>query len=379
MFYLTDDQIKELRKRVPSYKKLFPPQTGGFFDDKMVGLVGEANREIGNLNSYARLIPNSDLLIYPLLLKEALASSKIEGTQASVKDILKREANLHTIAREVDVQEVINYRDATKLGLELLKTLPITGRLIKSVHNKLMEGIVRGAEKRRGEYRVGQNAIGREGDITSVKYLPPPANEVSDLMKNLEIYINSSTVQYDKLVRCAFMHYEFEAIHPFADGNGRVGRLLITLYFLKESVLKYPLIYPSAFFLHYKDEYEKRLMQITKEDDWKGWLEFFLNAIIEQAKKSGKLIEAIDNQYQEAREIATENMQSVHTEKLVEIIFEKPYVIAPDVAKKLNVKHQTAISLLRKLSELGLLTFDSNKKKNIPFVNIRLVDLLERA
>ena len=377
---LTDKDIKKLKKKgVPSYKNLFPPKSEGIFSDEVVGLVGEANRAMGNLNSYARIIPNPDLLIWPLLLKESLASSKIEGTQASVKDILRKDANLGVRARSTDVQEVINYREATKLGMRLLKSLPISERLVKKVHERLMKGIVRGAEKRIGEYRVGQNAIGQEGDFENIKYLPPPATEVIEKMKRFFVYINDSSLAYDKLIRCAFMHYEFEAIHPFADGNGRVGRLLITLYLLEEGVLKYPLIYPSAYFLHHKERYSNLLMRITTQKDWTGWLIFFLKGIKEQAQKSEELIEEIDKLYQNARENVRLNTQSVHSDKLVSTVFEKPIVLAPQISEILEVNHQTAISLLRKLSQLGIVNYDPRKKKNIPFVNTKLINLLERS
>jgi len=377
---LTQDDIEKLRKSgVPAYKDLFPPGTTGIFTDEIVGLIGEANRAIGNLNSYARIIPNPDLLIWPLLLTESLASSKIEGTQASVKDVLRKDANLGTFPPSIDVQEVVNYREATKLGVKLLDTLPISERLVKQVHERLMRGVVRGAEKRIGEYRVGQNAIGTEGDLTNIKYLPPPASSVNEKMSRFFVYTNDNSMSYDKLVRCAFMHYEFEAIHPFADGNGRVGRLLITLYLLKEGVLKYPLIYPSAYFLHHKERYSDLLMKITTEEAWINWLKFFLDGIKEQAYKSESLIEKIDNLYQEARETVRVNSQSMHADKLVELVFKRPILLAPQVAESLDVNHQTAISLLRKISQLGIVNFDINKKKNIPFLNSKLINLLENA
>jgi len=378
---LTHDDIEKLKRLgVPTYKDLFPPDTAGIFTDEVVGLIGEANRAIGNLNSYARIIPNPDLLIWPLLLKESLASSKIEGTQASVKDVLRKDANLGTSARSTDVQEVVNYREATKLGMALLDTLPISERLVKQVHGRLMRGgEVRGAEKRIGEYRVGQNAIGTEGDLTNIKYLPPPTPKVNEKMSRFFVYVNDDSTSYDKLVRCAFMHYEFEAIHPFADGNGRVGRLLITLYLLKEGVLKYPLIYPSAYFLHFKERYSDLLMKITTEEAWIDWLKFFLVGIKEQAQKSERLIEKIDNLYQKSREAVRINSQSMHADKLVELVFKKPILLAPQVAESLNVNHQTAISLLRRIAQLGIVNFDTNKKKNIPFLNSKLIGLLENA
>ena len=201
---LTDDDILKLKNNgVPSYKDHFPPLSKELFSDEIVGLIGEANRAVGNLNSYARIIPNPDLLIWPLLLKESLASSKIEGTQASVKDVLRRDANLSTApGKDVDVQEVVNYREATRLGLRLLKDLPIADRLIKEVHGRLMYGMVRGSGKRAGDYRIGQNAIGIEGSVEDIKYLPPPAPDVPGLMNKLFIYTNDHGVSYDKLVRC---------------------------------------------------------------------------------------------------------------------------------------------------------------------------------
>jgi len=374
---LTEDQIKILKKTTPSYdKNIFPPTTNKLFDDELVGLIGQANRAIGNLNSYARIIPNPDLLIWPLLLNEALASSKIEGTQASIKDILNKEANLKTKAEDIDIQEVINHREATKLGLKLLDTLPIANRLIKLTHKRLMDGIVRGSEKRSGEYRQGQNAIGREIEPIDIRYFPPDPLELDNLMHRLEIYINAETIKYDKLVSCAIMHYEFEAIHPFADGNGRIGRLLITLYLLKEGVLKYPLIYPSGYFLHFKEEYDLRLLEVSTKNEWSEWIKFFLKALIEQANKSEILINKIDRLYQESKEKVRLNSQSQHSQKLLEIVFTTPIVKAVDISKKLKTKHRTSIMLLRKLAELEILKYDTNKKKNIIFKNQKLIELL---
>lgn len=373
---LTESEIQKIRKNTPSYKRIFPPRTEGLFSDELVGLVGEANREIGNLNSYARIIPNADLLIWPLLLKESLASSKIEGTHASVKDVLKKEANIRTVSSAVDVQEVVNYREATKLGWKMIETMPISGRMLKDIHRRLMQGEVRGKEKRIGEYRVGQNAIGK--DKEHLKFIPPPPQEVPELMGDLEKYINDKKLAYDKLVRSALMHYEFEAVHPFADGNGRVGRVLMILYLLKENALKYPLIYPSSYFLRHKVEYETRLLNITTKGDWRGWLIFFMKAIIEQSLASARLIENIDALYQGSLETARLRTQSNHAAKLIEIVFQKPIIEAPIAARMLGVEHATAMSLLRRFVHVGILTVDKGKKKNIPFYNSRLINLLER-
>lgn len=377
---LTDAQIAKLRATKPSYKEdLFPPSTDGLFDDEIVGLVGEANREIGNLNSYARIIPSSRLLVWPLLLRESVASSKIEGTQASAKDVLETEAQVRKPENFQDVLEVANYRDATKLGWELIKEMPVCTRMMKMIHSKLLEGDVRGNTTRVGDFRQGQNAIAPEGneDPERVRYIPPEPTKVSNLMGRLETYINDEKVVYDELIQSAIAHYEFEAIHPFADGNGRVGRVVIALQMKKDGVLKEPLLYPSAYLLRNKEEYDRRLLEITTKSDWSGWIKFFLRGMVDEALKSQSIIEKIDKLYCDAQERVRVNTKSAHAHKLVEEVFKRPIIRANQVQDLLGVEHATAMSLLRSFSELDILEADERVKKNIPFTNEKLIETLE--
>ena len=376
---INEKDIAKIRGKrvVPEYRNIFPPNVGRLYDNELVSLVGEANREIGNLNSYAKLVPNPDLLIGPMLLREALFSSRIEGTEATARDIIQQDAGIE-VPRKArgEVQEVINHREATRLGLRLLPTLSLSNRAIRRMHKRLMYR-VRGERKRRGEFRAGSNAVATGDTIKSIIFLPPPAKKVTDLMGKLENYIHQKDPEIDALIRCALAHYEFEAIHPFADGNGRIGRVLISLFLIKKRVLEYPLLYLSGYLLKNKDGYYNSLLKITTNDGWKLWLTFFLRGIREQALKSRSILEEIYSLHKFYRNTVESSIQSRFGPRLVELIFKYPAITALTAAKSLKVRHATAMSLLKKMVDLELLLQDKSKKRNIPFYNERLIKLLE--
>lgn len=380
---LTEEQIKSIRGKgkVPEYKNIFPPDVSEIYDNELVTLIGEANRAIGNLNSYARIVPNPDLLIGPMLLREALASSRIEGTEATARDIVQHDAGIKLSPKiKGEALEVINHRESTKLGLYLLdkKGLPLVNRVIREMHKKLMFG-VRGEKRRPGGFREGSNAVARKDDIDSIIFLPPPADKVEDLMKKFEEYLNEENSDIDTILRCAMAHYEFEAIHPFADGNGRLGRVLISLFLIKENVLEYPLLYMSGYLLRKRSSYYKSLLEITTNEDWKAWLSFFLQGVKEQALKSRAILERIYNLYKEDKKIVEENIKSVYAVQLVEAIFMFPVITASKAYKLLKSRHYTAMNILREMTRLGLLKTDIKQKRNIPFYNEKLIILLEEV
>jgi Fic family protein len=363
---------------VPEYRNIFPPDLKKFYDDEMVSLIGEANREIGNLNSYARLVPNPSLLIGPMLLREALFSSRIEGTEATARDIIQQDAGIELPRRtRGEVWEVINHREATRLGLKLLANLSLSNRAIKRMHKRLMYR-VRGEKKRHGEFRAGSNAVATGDTAESIIFLPPPANKVANLMGELENYLNQRNSKVDALIRCALAHYEFEAIHPFADGNGRIGRVLISLFLIKEKILEHPLLYLSGYLLRNKNDYYSSLLKITTNDEWKSWIRFFLQGIREQALRSRSILEEIYSLHQHHRKTVESSIQSRHGPRLVELAFKFPAITASKVARSLDVKHATAMSLLKRMTKLGLLSQDRSKKRDIPFYNEQLVRLLEK-
>lgn len=384
MTTITEKDIEELRisGKIPIYKHGFPPEIINLYDDELVTLLGSANRSIGNINSYAKLVPNPDLLISPMLLKESLASSVIEGTQATEIDVIMDEAGEDlTPTLRLNTQEVINHREATRLGQKLIKQgEPIFSRTLKQIHHRLLSG-VRGANLRRGEFREGSNIVTSEGTIDTAIYIPPRAEEVVGLMDKLDQYINEALPERkeDPLIKAALIHHEFEAIHPFADGNGRLGRTIISLYLLKQGVLEYPLLYVSGYLERNRNDYFNKLLEITTKGKRKEWIHFFLAGIEEQANRSRSILEEIYKLYKEHLAIVRANISAGYVPQLVEYIFKRPGMKAPDVAKELKITHATALQALRKMSELGILQTLPQKRRNIPFYNSQLLDILRKS
>ncbi len=374
---LSDKEIQELKKKVPIYRPLFPPRVDHLYDNKLVKLLGEANRAIGNLNSSKKIIPNPDLLVGPVLLKEALASSKIEGTQTTIRDVVKEEANI-TFTDQFErgqAREVVNHMMATRYALKQIDKISLSSRLLKEMHGILMSG-TRGSHKTTGAFRVGNNAIEKDREII---YIPPDPMGVNDLISKLEMYINQPAQidQYDPLLRAAVVHYQFEAIHPFADGNGRLGRVLISLQLIKEDVLRYPVLYLSGYLLREKENYDKCLLSVTTHEQWKEWIEFFLEGIKEQAIKSEEIVDKIYNLYEDSKEKSRQAIKSANINELVTLTFTKRAITANDVVQKLGLSHTASLGLLRKLVSINLLKSAPNDKRNIHFTNEPLLSLLE--
>lgn len=374
---LTDKEIQDLKKKVPVYKSIFPPRVDNLYDNKLVKLLGEANRAIGNLNSSKKIIPNPDLLVGPVLLKEALASSKIEGTQTTIRDVVREEANIAFADQfeQGQAREVVNHIMTTRHALEKIDKISLSSRLLKEMHSILMHR-TRGSHKTTGDFRVGNNAIEKDDQII---YIPPDPTLVPDLISNLEKYLNDPTQddQYDPLLRAAIVHYQFEAIHPFADGNGRLGRVLISLQLIKEDVLRYPVLYLSGYLLREKKNYDKCLLEVTTEGKWKEWILFFLEGIKEQAIKSEEIVDKIFDLYTELNNKAKAAIKSTNIRDLVTLTFTKGAISANDAVDSLKISHTAALDLLRKLENLGLLKSNPNEKRNIHFTNDLLISLLE--
>ncbi|WP_456414299.1 Fic family protein [Oceanithermus profundus] len=265
-------------------------------DHELALLLADASLALGRLDGLGHTLPNPHLLIRPFSRIEAVGSSRIEGTQASLADLYAAEAEVPLFPpSEVrdDALEVRNYVRALELGLELLGELPISVRLLREMHAVLMEG-VRGRNKAPGELRRGQNWIGGY-DLRSAVYVPPPHHLVPDLLSQLERYINQEYSPHHPLVDLALVHYQFEAIHPFWDGNGRMGRLLITLMLLDKKLLEQPLLYLSSYFEQTRDEYYRLLHRVSTDGDWRSWVAYFLEGIRTQAldalERSARLVE----------------------------------------------------------------------------------------
>ena len=313
--------------------------------------LDEASRSVSVLAGVGETIPNPNLLIRPFMRREAVLSSSIEGTQASISDLFIYEASG---IRRRDVVEVSNYTRALDLGLDLLNTLPISLRLVNRVHESLLTG-VQGDEKRPGELRNAQVWIGHQGaDIRDARFVPPPPHMLSELLLDWERFVNEES-DLPPLVQCALMHYQFEAIHPYLDGNGRVGRLLIILFLCAKRVLSEPLLYLSAYFERDKNQYYDQLLGLSQTGEWNVWLDYFLKGVAEQSQDALDRVRRIRQLQDRYRLDFQDRRASANTLRLVDQLFASPYVTGPWAAKVLNVSQTGARRIVDSLVSYGVL------------------------
>jgi len=341
----------------------------------LVNLLSDADRALGQLAGVGMILPNPHLLIAPSIRREAVLSSRIEGTQATLDDLYLFEAVPSRGDVAPDVQQVVNYVRAMEYGLKRLEELPICGRLVREIHERLVEG-VRGMYSTPGELRTSQNWIGpRNCTLNEATFIPPPVQEMKEAMSEWEKYLHSEPSE-PPLVQCALMHYQFEAIHPFLDGNGRVGRLLITFFLCQRGNLPQPLLYLSAYFERNRAEYYDRLLRVSTVGDWHGWLEFFLRGIVTQAKDavnwSTELIE-LHESYR--RRLAITRVPR-GTHEIVDELFVSPYVTITDANKGWNISYPTASSAIEKLVELNILEEVTGRKRGRVYCARELLHIL---
>jgi Fic family protein len=329
-------------------------------DDEAIQLSSEASLVLGRLDGLGSALPNPHLLVNPFIRREAVLSSRIEGTQASIADLYAYEAGQLPLpglppVPESDVREVLNYVHALEYGVERLESLPLSLRFMLELHEHLMRGI-RGDQATPGEFRRSQNWIGRAGaTLNDATYVPPPAPEMHDCLDALEKYIHYGD-KYPPLVRIAMVHQHFEAIHPFLDGNGRVGRLLITLLLVSWGLLSKPLLYLSAFFELHRSEYYARLLAVNQHGDWDGWVKFFLRGVREQAgDAAGRARQLQDLQIAWRKALLAER-RSARAVQLAEALFETPVITVALAAKTLNCDYNPAKNAVRVLVEAGVLS-----------------------
>jgi len=344
---------------------------------KLASLLSEADRRLSELAGIARTLPNPHLLIGPFTRREAVLSSKIEGTLASISDLMSYEALGLVRSEKSDVREVANYVNALEYGLDRLKELPISLRLLKEIHQRLMQN-VRGDSLAPGEFRKIQNWIGPPGcKIEDATFVPPPINEMKQALGTLEKYIHETT-ELPPLVRMALIHYQFEAIHPFIDGNGRVGRLLITLLLCADGLMPQPLLYLSAFFERHRAEYYKLLLEVSQDGNWIGWLSFFLRGVAEQS--SDAIARAI--LLQELAGKLRERLQDTHSSatllKLADHLFFRPYVSAAYVARVMKVSLPSATKNIDKLVGEGILEEITGRQRKRIYVAKEIMEIVER-
>jgi Fic family protein len=322
------------------------------YDPALTLLLSQADAALSELSGLGRFLPNPDLLIAPYIKREAVASSRIEGTQANISDLLIDEIEPKRTPPGSDVLEVRNYVSALNRGIQRLHALPLAGRLVREIHQVLMTG-VRGQERTPGEFRRSQNWIGPAGcTLSNATYVPPPPDpEMHDCFKQWEIFANQRG-EMPELVQCALLHEHFEAIHPFLDGNGRVGRLLITLFLIQCGRLSKPLLYLSSYFEQHKRDYYTLLQRIRTHGDWDSWLRFFLIAVRETARAAIDQSQSILNLRERFRtKIGTQHRALT----LLDSLFVNPYTTVARASHDLGVTAPTATKTIAILENLGML------------------------
>ena len=325
----------------------------------LISALDKASLAVGTLAGVGETLQNPHLLITPFLRREAVLSSRIEGTQASISDVFIFEAGGER-ADAPDTREVVNYVHALNLGLERLNELPICVRLTNEVHARLMLG-VRGEDKTPGQLREHQNWIGTRGtNIEDARFIPPPPELVSDLMADWERFVNED-LEMPALIQCALMHYQFEAIHPYLDGNGRIGRLLITLFLCAREVLPTPLLYLSAYFDKRRDDYIRHLFRVSATGEWEPWITFFLRGVEQQARDALIRSRRVRELHQRYVQLLQSKRESANALRLLDILFANPYVTAPRASELLGVTHAGAQGILNRLVRAGVLEHISGR------------------
>ena len=346
------------------------------YDKPLIRLLSDADRLLGELSGTGRLLANPYLLVAPYIRREAVSSSRIEGTQASLNDLFYFEATESEKQNTSDVREVKNYVRAMEYGVDRLEKLPISIRLICEIHRVLMED-VRGHHATPGEIRRSQNWVGPPGcSLQEATYVPPPVEEMKNALGEWEKYLHSAP-DAPPLIQCALMHYQFEAIHPFLDGNGRVGRLLITFFLWEKGLLTQPLLYLSAFFDRFRDEYYSRLLSVSKYGDWQGWIEFFLRGVINQAKDAisdAKKIIELHEEYRYRLETTKKIPESSY--RLIEEIFVSPVLSITGLSKKWNMPFNSVKTGVLRLVKIGILREATGKKRNKLYAASDLIKFL---
>ena len=347
-------------------------------DKEFQSLLSEADQSLGRLDGIAETLPDVDFFILMYIRKEATLSSQVEGTEATFADVLKAEAKIRDLEIHKDVDEILNYINAMNYGLKRMETLPLSLRLIKEIHKILLTG-VRGEGREPGEFRKTQNWIGGGPSIQKASFVPPPPHEIMPLLDNLEKFF------YDKsptpiLVKTGLIHAQFEVIHPFLDGNGRIGRLLITFYLCQQKVLNKPLLYLSDFFKKYRQEYYDRLNAFHEKDDIEGWLKFFLDGIIITAKEAVETSKKIIKLREEDMKRIFTLGRSLNKATLVfNHLFHTPLITIKDVEKITGLKNPNALALINKLVNLGILTETTGRKRNKVFAYERYIKLFDET
>lgn len=329
-----------------------PPDPPIHYDGDLVLALSEADDAVGRLDGVSDTLPNPDLFVAMYVRKEAVLSSKIEGTQSSLEDVLAYEAGAEPEELPRDVDEVFNYVRAVRHGLARLPDLPLSLRLMREIHAVLMEN-VRGGEKDPGEFRRSPNWIGPPGStLSEAIFVPPPPHEMNQAMGNLEEYLHEGRPD---LVAAGIAHCQFETIHPFLDGNGRLGRLLIALMLCERGRLRRPLLYLSHYLRRHKQRYYDMLMKVREDGDWEAWLRFFLSGVAEVAHEGTETARRVTRLQERDRQVVADEVGGTQRFPFLDLLFQYPYVTARFVESRLDISYGTANNLIHRFEDAGIL------------------------
>ncbi|RJP85197.1 MAG: Fic family protein [Desulfobacteraceae bacterium] len=343
-------------------------------------LLSKADRALGRLDGSIQTLPNSDLFVYMYVRKEAVLSSQIEGTQSSLQDVLAAEAKILAPDRPKDVDDVVNYVRAMNYGLDRLADLPVSIRLIREIHTELMKGI-RGSHLAPGELRTSQNWIGPGGcTIKEASFVPPPPHEVPKSLSDLEKFLHADT-GLPLLVKIGLAHAQFETIHPFLDGNGRVGRLLITFLLCEQKVLQKPVLYLSYYFKRYRQQYYEHLQSVRDHGAWEQWLTFFLNGIVEVSTQATDTARRILSLREEHRRMITEKFgrSAGNGHRVHEHLYKHPIVSVREVKDLIGTSYPAANDLVTRMVDDGILQEFTGQARNRRFIYRKYIHLFNDA
>ncbi|SFI87716.1 Fic family protein [Planctomicrobium piriforme] len=358
---------------------VLPPDPEIRIDSDLQVRLSQADRALGRLDGSIQTLPHPDLFVYMYVRKEAVLSSQIEGTQSSLQDVLAAEAKILDPDRPHDVEEVVGYIRAMNYGLSRLADLPVSVRLICEIHKQLLEGIARGSHLTPGEIRTSQNWIGSSGcNLNNATFVPPPPHEVAEHLSQLEKFLHTDA-RLPLLIKIGLAHAQFETIHPFLDGNGRVGRLLITFLLCEQKVLLKPVLYLSHFFKKHRQAYYDHLQAIRDHGVWEEWLMYFLRGVIDVSQQATETARRILNLRESHRRTITERLgrSAGNGHRVLEHLYEHPYVSVNEVKELIGTTYPAANDLVARMEEDGILREATGQSRNRRFVYdgyIRLFD-----
>ncbi len=359
-------------------KHKFPPDLKNIYDESLANQLAQTQGAITALNQLNHLLPNPNLLMRPILGKEAESSAQLEGTQASLDDAYQIEIGEQTSEKKNDALEIRNYEKAMLETLELVRKHGLKEIIIRQAQ-KVLTKDARGKSKNPGEYRKGDVWIGDLGTMKEeARYIAPDASHVPVMVGDLLEYLKTKDTT-NPLIKCAIMHHRFEAVHPFEDGNGRTGRLLITLYLINKGMLNMPILYPSGYFEKNKKQYINNLSNVDENEDWKPWIMFFLRALETQANLASKLGVEINELFKSSREKIEKERASLQLIRVFEYTFVKPYFTAPMISEDLKIHRVSCNRYLKTLEEKGLIEYVRKADNAHVYRNKNLLEILRKV